>query len=80
MGLDRRQALKRMESYVARIEEHVEKIRKGDRPSSLSHLCHEVRVWLGTIEKGLQHVGKKTAEQWQAKIDAWKKQIQDQAD
>jgi len=65
-----------MVALALNVEEHIEKLRKGDRANSESHFRREIENWIGLIEKGLDHVGKKTGREWSEKIRQWRSQIE----
>jgi cob(I)alamin adenosyltransferase len=70
MTTPRKRALNRLEKFALRMDEHLSKIASDRGHSSSAHWKHEVRNWLRQMQEELPHVGKKTATQWQARIDA----------
>ncbi|MFO0967304.1 MAG: hypothetical protein U0793_17230 [Gemmataceae bacterium] len=80
MGMKRRKAFERLTSLARAIEEHLQKLRLGNRPDSVAHLRHEIRVWIATIERGMRHVGEKTGKEWEVRLAAWREQIEDEGD
>jgi hypothetical protein len=71
MGLRRKEALKRLQGRVAEIEHHLARIAAQPAHSSVQKWKSEVRNWLREMEEVLPHAGKKTAAEWQARIDAY---------
>jgi hypothetical protein len=72
MALPRKQALKRLQGRVAAVEQHLARIAADPGHSSIPKWRSEVRNWLREMEEVLPHVGKKTAAEWQGRIDAYK--------
>ena len=72
MALPRKQSLKLLQGRVPAVEWHLMRIAEEPRHSSIHKWRSEVRNWLGEMEEVLPHVGKKTAAEWQARIDAYR--------
>lgn len=75
MALSRKLALKRMTGLAAQIEEHLEKIVEDPSRREVRHCVHEVQAWIEQIEALLDHVGARTAAEWQARIDEWRERL-----
>lgn len=80
MARTRREALDKIESFVAGVEEHLAMLAAAPNQSAGPHWRHEVRTWLRDMEALLRHVGKKTSAQWQARIDTWRAALGSEAD
>ena len=61
-----------MAGLSPRVEEHLEKIATNPESPSVSHWMHEVDDWLLQMEGMVPHVGKKTAAEWVARLEAWR--------
>lgn len=72
----RKTALIRLEGLAPNIENHLEKIKAMPHDPAVAHWKREVRGWLGQGEALLPDLGKKTAQQWQAKIADWQNQLE----
>jgi hypothetical protein len=72
MAIPRKDALRRLQGYVDRVELHLRIIASDPEDRAVSHHRHEVWVWLATMEEAARHVGKKTGAEWQARIAAYR--------
>ena len=75
MAIGRKDALRKLLSLVAVVEEHLEGIAEEPDSQAFSHWKDELQNWLAQMEAMVPHVGKKTGAEWQARIEAWKAQI-----
>ena len=71
MGIPRKDALKRLQCLAGQVELHLDKIAKMPESLSVPHYRHEILNWLSDMRAVLPQVGKRTAAQWQAKIDSF---------
>jgi hypothetical protein len=72
MAMSRKDALKKLDSRARQAEWHLAKIAENRGHSSIRKWKHEVGNWLREMQEVLPHVGKKTAEEWQARIDIYR--------
>jgi hypothetical protein len=70
MALSRKQALKQLRGLWPRIQVHLDYLAASPSEREVSHWRGEISNWLREMEEYLPHVGKKTAAEWQARIDA----------
>jgi hypothetical protein len=77
MAMPRKSALKRLQGRVQEVERHLARINAAPKHSSASKWRSEVRNWLREMEEVLPHVGKKTAAEWQDRIDAYRAALGD---
>jgi hypothetical protein len=77
MALTRKQALKTLEGLVPQVERHLQRILEFPGHSSRCKWASEVLGWLSQMEEVLPHVGKKTAVQWQGRIDAYRATLEE---
>jgi len=77
MVVSRKHALKRLSALERNVEEHLQKI--TDQPGSTAtlHWQAELKSWMLQMENLLPRVGARTAEDWSAKIAAWRTQLDD---
>jgi hypothetical protein len=76
MALPRKQALKLLQGRVPQVERHLAKVAEEPGHSSIPKWKSEIRNWLREMEEVLPHVGKKTAAEWQARIDAYRAAVE----
>jgi len=67
----------RLQGRVPEIERHLSKIAAAPGHSSIQKWRSEIRNWLREMEEVLPHVGKKTAAEWQARIDGYHRSLGD---
>lgn len=72
MAMSRKDAIKRMESLVPRVEEHIQKIIKSPNSRDVPHWQGEIKAWLDTMENAAPHAGKATSEEWLFRIRNWR--------
>jgi hypothetical protein len=72
MSRKRKDALEKIESHIAQLERHLERALAQPGHSSRKKWVSEALGWLVQMERLLPHVGKKTAAEWQARIDGWR--------
>lgn len=72
MATPRKRALKRLQGRVPEVERHLARIDETPEHSSTVKWKSEIRNWLREMEEVLPHVGKKTAAEWQVRIDAYR--------
>jgi len=75
MAISRKDALKQLLGRFRRIQEHLATIAAHPDEREVPHWKGETRNWLREMEEYLPHVGKKTAAEWQARIDASRGQL-----
>ncbi len=75
MGIGRKRALERLNELVPEMERHLGRIVAEPQHSSVGKWKSEVRNWLSQMQEVLRHVGKKTAAQWQARIDSYQEKL-----
>jgi hypothetical protein len=75
--MKRSHALRLIECLVPRVEEHLAKLAASPEHSSRSHWKREVWAWLRKIEALVRHVGKKTGAEWEARIAAWRADLEE---
>jgi hypothetical protein len=75
MAIRRKHALERVQSLAPVVEDHLAKIAANPGHSSIPHWQHEIRNWLRQMEDLLTHVGKKTAAEWQTRIQAYREAL-----
>jgi len=71
MPTRRAAALKRLRGLSTRVLEHLAKLSEPSEVDLL-HWRVEIDNWLNQMEAVLDHVGKKTAEEWSARITEWR--------
>ena len=76
MAIPRKQALKHLAGKLAQVQLHIEKIQAHPQHSSRDKWKNEVLGWLLQMEEVLCHVGKKTAAEWQARIEAYRAELE----
>lgn len=69
MAISRKEALKQLRGLFRGVEGHLGKIAEHPEDRELSHWKSETRNWLREMQEYLPHVGKKTAAEWQARLD-----------
>jgi hypothetical protein len=72
MSRKRRDALEKIESLVPEVERHVARVLSSPDHSSRDKWQGEALGWIRQMEALLPHVGKKTAAEWQARLDGWR--------
>jgi hypothetical protein len=72
MSRKRKDALEKIESLVPQVERHLARVVSGPGHSSRHKWAGEAFGWIRQIEELLPHVGKKTAAEWQERIDGWR--------
>ena len=77
MAIPRKDALKRLQSLTVQVELHLDKIARNPGDRSVPHYQGEVRNWLRDMRAVLRHLGRRTAAQWQARIDAYRAALGD---
>ena len=77
MAMPRKSALKRLQGRIPEIMRHLARITATPEHSSVHKWKSEVRNWLREMEEVLPHVGKKTAAEWQVRIDAYRSALGD---
>jgi hypothetical protein len=70
MAISRKDALKQMNGVLRQVQLHLEKLAARPDDRDAHGWKKEVRGWLRQIQEYLPHVGKKTAAEWQARLDA----------
>lgn len=70
MAISRKHALKRLQGLFPEVQSHMEQLAAEVESKVAAHWKHEIRNWLQQMEEVLPHVGQKTAEEWQARIQA----------
>jgi len=75
MALLRKQALNRLQGRVFEIERHLARIAEAPGHSSIRKWQNEISNWLREMEEVLPHVGTKTAAEWEARIDAYRRTL-----
>jgi hypothetical protein len=73
MAIPRQQALKRLEGLAPQVEEHLAKIATNPTSRDVPHWKTEIRAFLGEMERLAPHTGRKTGEEWAAKIAEWRR-------
>jgi hypothetical protein len=76
MAIPRKHALERVQSLALVVEEHLAKIQTNPGQSSIPHWEREIRNWLQQMEELLTHVGKKTAAEWQTRLQTYRDALQ----
>ena len=76
MAIPRKQALKELAGKERQVERHIVKLQASPQHSSRTKWKNEVLGWLLQMEEVLRHVGKKTAAEWQARIDAYRADLE----
>jgi hypothetical protein len=78
MALSRKQALSRLEGLerqvLRHIDEHIPET-IGKAPTAVSHWRKEVGGYLDEMERMTPHIGKKSAADWQARIDSMRQRL-----
>jgi hypothetical protein len=77
MGIGRKRALERLKELVPEVERHLGRIVAAPGHSSAGKWRSEVRSWLSQMQEVIRHVGKKTAGQWQTRIDSYRETLGD---
>ena len=72
MSRKRKDALDKIESHVGQVERHLNRVLAEPRHTSRDKWVSEALGWLLQMEALLPHVSKKTAAEWQARIDNWR--------
>ena len=80
MSRKRKDALDKIESHVHEVERHIDRLLASPRHSSRKKWLAEALGWLLQMERLLPHVGKKTAAEWQARIDTWRAALEGVSD
>lgn len=75
MAISRRDALKRLQGLAPRVTEHLEQLAADPESWDVPHWRGEVRTWLDQMREILPHVGKKTGQEWAAKLAGWEAQL-----
>lgn len=75
MAMSRKDALKRLNGLLPRVEEHLGKIANDPESRNVTHWIKEINAWIEQMEDVLTHVGDKTSAEWLAKIAAWKTKL-----
>ena len=74
--MNRKQALKRFDGLVPRIEEHLGKIQQDPANQDAPHWAQETEAWIRQVEDLFPHVGQKTAEERDRRIREWKERLE----
>lgn len=77
MAIPRKDALKRLAGLAKQVELHLAILAANPGDPSRAHHESELRNWMRSMEDVLQHVGIKTAAQWQTRIKAYKANLGD---
>jgi hypothetical protein len=75
MAISRRDALKRLNGLLPRVEEHLAKIADDPDHPSAAHWAYETAAWLAQMEEAASHVGTKTGGEWKARIAGFRGQL-----
>jgi hypothetical protein len=70
MAISRKEALKQLRGLWPRVQRHLAKLAARPNDREVPHWKKETRNWLREMEEYLPHVGKKTAAEWQARLDS----------
>jgi hypothetical protein len=76
MAMSRKDALKRLNGLAPQVEKHLDSIGQYPSHTSVAHWRNEASSWLKKTEDALPHVGKKTAAEWQARLEGYKAQLE----
>jgi hypothetical protein len=76
MSRKRKDALGILVGLAAQVERHVSRVLSSLGHSSRNKWRGESLGWLLQMEDLLPHVGKKTAAEWQTRIDGWRSAIE----
>jgi hypothetical protein len=76
MAIPRKQALLRLHGLLPVVEEHLAKLAADPNSRHAKHWRKEVDGWLRQMEEVLPHVGKKTAAEWQSRIQTFRVTLQ----
>jgi hypothetical protein len=68
MAIPRKRALTHLLGLLPRVEAHLAKLAAEPNAREANHWRAEVRGWLRRMEEVLPHVGKKTAAEWQTRL------------
>jgi hypothetical protein len=75
MGIGRKGALDRLKALLPEVERHLGRIVGEPYHSSVGKWKSEVRNWLSQMQEVLRHVGKKSREEWQVRIDSYRETL-----
>ena len=73
--MGRKRALDRLQELLPEVERHLGRIFATPHHSSVRKWRGEVRAWLEQMQEVIRHVGKKTGEEWQTRIDSFREQL-----
>jgi hypothetical protein len=65
-------------NFTPLVVTHLAKIQASPNDTSVSHWKREIRNWLNIMEAMLSHVGKKTAGEWQERIQTFRATLGDE--
>jgi len=72
MSRKRKDALAKIVNLIPTMDRHLERILANPEHSSRNKWKAEALGWIHQMEAMIPHVGKKTAAEWQARIDKWR--------
>jgi RHS repeat-associated protein len=72
MAVSRKTAIARLEGLAPQVEEHLAEIAAEPESQCVLHWTKEIETFMNQMNDMLPHVGKKTAQEWMAKIEGYK--------
>ena len=80
MGQKRKDALIVLNSLLPGVLFHLRKLEEDPANTAAAHWRWETHIWLRDMEDSLSAVGRKTAAEWQLRIDAYRAQLGEHGD
>ncbi|MFG0314891.1 MAG: RHS repeat-associated core domain-containing protein, partial [Phycisphaerales bacterium] len=73
----RSRAIDTAEGQVGQIERHLQVMGRDPSHRGVGPQITETRAFMDTVRRQLRHMGRRTAREWQARLDDWQSQLDD---